>query len=62
MQPEKRDVTALPLYDRDRHAWVPQCPHGDVCTGCDARGYCTREESRNTICLAPALARDGGDA
>jgi hypothetical protein len=31
-------------YDHEMHQWVGQCPHGDVCTGCDARGYCTREE------------------
>ena len=33
-----------PLYDHHGHKWIGQCPYGDVCTGCDARGFCTREE------------------
>lgn len=31
-----------PHYDHARHAWVPQCPYGDICTGCDAAGECAR--------------------
>ena len=32
-------------YDREAHSWNPRCPHGDDCSGCDALGYCTREEA-----------------
>lgn len=40
--------TPAPRYDRGNHKWIGQCPHGDVCSGCDARGYCTREEGPDT--------------
>jgi hypothetical protein len=35
-------LPARPRYDYERNQWVPQCPYGDVCTGCDAAGRCTR--------------------
>jgi hypothetical protein len=31
-------------YDYETHRWTRKCPYGDVCSGCDARGYCTRME------------------
>lgn len=31
-----------PRYDHDAHTWVPQCPYGDICSGCDAAGECSR--------------------
>lgn len=31
-----------PRYDRACDTWEPQCPHGDICSGCDAAGYCER--------------------
>jgi hypothetical protein len=37
-----RDVPRQPYYDHEAHQWVPQCPHGDICTGCDAAGVCSR--------------------
>ncbi len=36
--------SAVSVYDFEKRAWVGQCPHGDVCSGCDALGYCTRAE------------------
>lgn len=36
-------MSAAPYYDREKNVWVPQCPYGDICTGCDAQGYCSRE-------------------
>lgn len=33
---------AEPLYDYEKHRWVPQCPYGDICSGCDAAGACSR--------------------
>jgi hypothetical protein len=39
-------------YDIASNQWVPQCPYGDVCTGCDAAGRCSR---------APRQARDERD-
>lgn len=29
-------------YNHRLHRWKPRCPFGDVCTGCDAQGYCSR--------------------
>lgn len=31
-----------PSYEPDSNTWAPCCPHGDICTGCDALGACTR--------------------
>jgi hypothetical protein len=31
-----------PRYDHEARKWVPQCPYGDICTGCDAAGECAR--------------------
>jgi len=39
----------LPTYDHERNEWIPQCPYGDVCSGCDVNGKCSR---------APALPDD----
>lgn len=38
------DVSALdaPRYDHVKNAWVPRCPFGDLCSGCDASGGCSR--------------------
>lgn len=30
------------LYSRSRAAWIPKCPHGDLCSGCDVDGVCSR--------------------
>lgn len=56
-------------YDFERHEWNPQCPHGDICTGCDARGYCTRMEDRDPrrrrvsgLPERPAIASEGRQA
>lgn len=38
------DRIPTPEYDYRMHKWVPQCPYGDVCSGCDVRGYCTMKE------------------
>jgi hypothetical protein len=34
-------VRRLPHYDYAADAWVPRCPHGTVCSGCDAAGRCS---------------------
>lgn len=58
MKGDERIRTAVPapsddsVYDRRTRQWVGRCPHGDDCTGCDARGYCTREEDDRAV-LAP---------
>lgn len=35
-------MASRPTYDHDANKWVPQCPYGDVCSGCDAAGECSR--------------------
>jgi hypothetical protein len=47
-----------PYYDVARNQWVRQCPHGDVCTGCDAVGRCTRASRPEFPQLRSALAGD----
>lgn len=34
------DVRETPYFDRELRAWVPMCPHGDRCSGCDVDGWC----------------------
>ncbi len=36
------EAAIAPRYNYATNQWEPQCPHGDVCSGCDARGRCTR--------------------
>lgn len=35
-------MAASSVYDYAEDRWDPQCPHGDLCTGCDAEGRCSR--------------------
>lgn len=42
-------------YDRENRQWIPQCPYGDVCSGCDALGYCTRAEEDYANTLAGSM-------
>lgn len=46
-------------YDYERHSWRGVCPYGDVCSGCDARGYCTRMEDREARRLRADGSPDG---
>lgn len=46
-------------YDYERNKWVPQCPYGDVCTGCDAAGRCTRVCEHVNVTRAAPLYVDG---
>lgn len=53
-------------YDYLAHKWTGRCPYGDVCSGCDALGYCTRAEPREEMnepltCPRCGSEEHGGD-
>lgn len=50
-----RSEPAPPTYDHTTNTWTPQCPYGDVCSGCDAAGKCSRANSADYAEIREAL-------
>lgn len=51
---QRRESDGEPTYDPLTGRWTPSCPFGDLCSGCDAIGKCSRME------IDPELGEDDG--